>query len=182
MPCRVMYAVLGVVLALFTVPAAGHAQLGGLVKKKAVEKATGKQDTVAVAGKPAKEKCDPSSMVITSDVVDRYLKSLGASEAAQQKLAKEPGKTGAYYSALFKQRAAVKRKAEFDRRRGPDWEKFQALEKRMLSGDTAAIMPYSTFAQSLDPNQVQVPQLEWEDPAEEQRPDRQHDEGGRRVQ
>lgn len=139
-----------------------HAQLGGLVKKKAVEKATGKKDTTATATGKAKPKCDASSLVITSDVVDRYLRGAAAVTAMEAKLAKEPGPTGAYYAAVLKRRALEKRKEDFDLRRGPDWEKHQALEKRLQEGDTTVIMAYATFQQSIDPNSVQLPQVEWE--------------------
>jgi hypothetical protein len=148
---------LALALLLFAVPTA-HAQLGGL-KKKLVDKATGR-DTVA-AGKGA-AKCDASSMVISGDVVDRYLRSLAARDAEIQKLAKEPGKTGAYYSALFKRQAVEKRKAEYDLRRGPDWEKNKALSKRLRSGDAAAAREQAALGESLNPSSVQVPALEWE--------------------
>jgi hypothetical protein len=149
---------------LFVALPDAHAQLGGLVKKKATEKVTGKKDTVATAGaKPAKAKCDASKMVITSDVVDRYLRGFAARDAMEQKLAKEPGPTGAYYAAVFKRQALEKRKLEFDLRRGPDWQKYEALQKRVMEGDTSAITAYATFPQSIDPNSVEIPQLAWED-------------------
>jgi hypothetical protein len=143
------------------VPAA-HAQLGGL-KKKAAEKITGKKDTVAVAGKPAKPKCDGSRMVIDAGVVDRYLKGVAAWDAMEQKLAKEPGPTGAYYAAVLKRRAMEKRKEEFDLRRGPDWKRFEALQNRLTQGDTTVIQEYATFPRTIDPNSVEIPQLAWED-------------------
>jgi hypothetical protein len=158
---RRLSACLAIAVLLMAVPAA-HAQLGGL-KKKAAEKVTGKKDTVATAtARPGKPKCDASSMVITADVVDRYLKGAAAVSAMEQKLAKEPGPTGAYYSALLKRRALEKRKEEYDLRRGPDWEKHQALQKRLQEGDTTVIMAHATFSQSIDPNSVQLPQVEWE--------------------
>jgi hypothetical protein len=153
-------ACLALALLLTAVPVA-HAQLGGL-KKKAVDKVTGK-DTVAVAGKgAAKPKCDASSMVITADVVDRYLKSMAARDAAVQKLAKEPSKTGAYYSAVLKRQAIRKRKAEFDLHRGPDWEKNKAITKRLMAGDTTAAWDLNALSESLNENQVTVPELDWE--------------------
>jgi hypothetical protein len=158
---RLVPAGLALAVLLAGVPVA-HAQLGDLVKKKAVEKATGKKDTTAAAGAKAKPKCDASSLVITADVVDRYLEGAAAVSVMEQKLAKEPGPTGAYYAALLKRRAIEKRKEEFDLRRGPDWEKSQALQKRLQQGDTAAITAYSAFSQSINPNSVEVPQVAWE--------------------
>ena len=133
-----------------------------------MEKVKGK-DTVAVAGKAAKPKCDASSMVITGDVVDRYLKSQAAAGAEMQKLAKEPGKTGAYYSALLQHLAVKRRKAEYDLHRGPDWEKHVALQKRFVSEANAGKDPGPTLredyalTESLNPGRVQIPELEWED-------------------
>lgn len=152
-------ACLALVLLLSALPAA-HAQLGGL-KKKVADKVTGK-DTVAVAGKGAKAKCDASSMVITSDVVDRYLKSWAARDAELHRLAKEPGKTGAYYTAVLKRQAIQKRKTEFDLHRGPDWDKNQAIMKRLMTGDTTAPREAAALEESLNPNQVAVPELDWE--------------------
>jgi hypothetical protein len=157
---RVLYAALGFFLIMSLTPGAAQAQLGGLVKKKAVEKATGKKDTDAA--KPAKPKCDASRMVITSDVVGRYLKGLEARSAMEQKLAKEPGPTGAYYAAVLKRRLIEQRKAEFDLRRGPDWEKHQALQKRLMQGDTAAYSAQAALSQSLNPNSVSLPELDWQ--------------------
>lgn len=159
---RVTCAVLGVVLALFTVPAAGYAQLGGLVKKKAAEKVTGKKDTVGTAATGGQVKCDASKVVITSDLVDRYLKGAAARDAMEQKLAKEPGPTGAYYAALLKRREIEKRKYEFDLRRGPDWEKQVAIQKRLEKGDTAAYSAQYALTQSLDPNKLPLTPPEWE--------------------
>lgn len=159
---RMLHAALGLFLVTSLAPGAAQAQVGGLVKKKAVEKATGKKDTAAAVAKPAKQRCDASKMVITSDVVGRYLKGVDARNAMEQKLAKEPGPTGAYYAAVLKRRLIEKRKAEFDLRRGPDWEKHLAIQKRMMEGDATAVSAYTTLSQSLDPNSVSLPELEWE--------------------
>ena len=59
------------------------------------------------------------SIVITNEVVDCYLKSLSAREAAVQKLAKEPGTTGQYYSAVLQRQAIQKRKDVFEQQQGP---------------------------------------------------------------
>ncbi len=152
---------LALALLLTAVPVA-HAQLGGL-KKKVADKVTGR-DTVAVAGKGGgKVKCDASSMVITADVVDRYLKAYAARDAEILKLAKEPTKTGAYYAALLKRNAIQKRKDEFELRRGPDWEKYKAINKRRSTGDTLAVREQAALSESLDPNSVTLPELAWED-------------------
>ena len=144
---------------LAVVPGA-HAQLGGL-KKKVADKVTGKKpDTTATA--TGKAKCDKSSVVITADIVNRYLKALAARDAEVLKIAKEPGKIGAFYAASFKRREVEHRKQEFDLRRGPDWERYKVLYPKMVHGDQAALRQQSALADSLDPNKVAVPQLDWE--------------------
>jgi hypothetical protein len=148
------------VVLLAVVPAA-HAQLGG-IKKRVVDKATGKQPEQPAAATNAQPKCDPSEMVITKEVVDRYAQAYAVRDAEMQKLAKEPGKTGAYYTALLKRRAVERRKAEYDLHRGPDWEKHQALQKRYMGGDGGAIREEEALSESLNPNRVDVPDLEWE--------------------
>jgi hypothetical protein len=161
---RLQPACLALALLLTAVPVA-NAQFGGL-KKKALDKATGK-DTVATAAK-AKPKCDASSMAITGDVVDRYLKSLAAAGAEMQKLAKEPGKTGAYYSALLQYQAVQKRRAEYDLHKGPDWEKRKALKKRLNSDITSGKDPTATIqedqalTESLNPGRVEIPDIDWQ--------------------
>jgi hypothetical protein len=156
---RSLIACLSLALLLAAVPAA-HAQLGGL-KKKVADKVAGKKpDTTATVA--AKPKCDNSSMVISSDVVDRYLKSLAARDAEMQKLAKEPGQTGAFYSAVLKRQAVERRQAEYELHRGPDWEKNQALQKRLMTGDASAVQEQTALSQSINPHAVEVPELEWE--------------------
>jgi hypothetical protein len=140
--------------------APAYAQVGGIVKK-ATGQVTGKKtDSTPVPA--AKPKCDPSSIVITNNVVDSYLKSLSARDAEVQKLAKAPGATGAYYSAILKRQAIQKRKDEFDLQQGPDWDKYQAIQNRLMAGDTTAIPDQIALSQSLDPSSVQIPQLDWQ--------------------
>lgn len=147
--------------AMLAAPASAHAQFGGL-KKKLKDKVTGKQpDTVAVAGGVTGTKCDKSTMVITSDVVDRYLKGMKARDLELQKIAKEPGPTSAYYAAVARREAIEHRKREFDLRRGPDWERYKVIYPRMAKGDQAAVGQQQALADSLDPSRVEVPELDW---------------------
>jgi hypothetical protein len=150
---------------LLAQPLPATAQFGA-IKKKIVDKAAGKPAEPAAAAKP---KCDNSSAVITSDVVDRYLKALAARDLELQKLAKEPGQTGAYYSALLKRQAVQRRRDEYDLHKGPDWERHKALQKsqqkKMMQGEPTYQEDFQQDAQltqSLDPNQVKLPELEWE--------------------
>jgi len=131
---------LPVCLGLLLLPAAPtHAQVGGIVKKATGQVTAKKTDSTPTPA--AKPKCDPSSIVITNDVVDRYLKSLSAREAAFQKLAKEPGPTGAYYSGILQR---------------------QAIQKRLAAGDTTAVQDQVALFASMDASSVPLPQLDWQ--------------------
>lgn len=147
---------------MLAVPASAHAQFGGL-KKKLKDKVTGKQpDTVAVAGASGGTRCDKSSMVITSDVVDRYLKGMKARDLELQKIAKEPGPTSAYYAAAARREAIEHRKREFDLRRGPDWERYKVIYPKMAKGDQGAMAQQQALMDSLDASRVEVPELDWQ--------------------
>jgi len=139
-----------------------YAQLGGL-KKKVADKVTGKKpDTTVAASTTGKPKCDKSTMLINADVVNRYLKGIAARDAELRKMSKEPGKIGEYYAATFKRQEVAKRKREFDLRRGTDWERYKVIYPKMIKGDQAATRENSALADSLDPNKIQTPELEWE--------------------
>ena len=138
-----------------------HAQLGGL-KKRVADKVAGKKpDTTAAASGTGKARCDKSSMVITSDVVDRYLKGMAARDAEIRKIAREPGPVGAYYAALSKRQDTERRKREFDLRRGADWERYKVIYPKMAKGDQAAAAQQRALMDSLDPNKVVVPEPDW---------------------
>lgn len=143
-------------------PPSANAQLGGL-KKKVAEKVTGKKpDTTVVAGGTGTQaKCDKSTMVITADVVDRYLKGMAARDAEIKRIAREPGPNQAYYAATSRRAAIERRKREFDLRRGPDWERYKVLYPKGVKGDQAAMTQWRALLDSLDPNQVQVPEFDW---------------------
>lgn len=148
---------------LLTIPTAMQAQLGGL-KKKLADKVTGKQPdtTVATGATGSKPKCDKSTLVITGDVVDRYLKALAARTAEIRRIAREPGPVGAYYAAYLKREDIERRKSEFDLRRGPDWERYKVLYPKFAKGDQAAMREQRGLMDSLDASRVEVPELEWE--------------------
>ena len=146
---------------LLVLASPAHAQLGGL-KKKVADKIK-KPDTTAVAGGgKSKPKCDNSSVVITGDVVEGYLKALAARSAEIRKISREPGPFGEYYAASLKREAVQRRKTEFDLRRGPDWERYKGIYLKMVKGDQEALKAQQALADSLDPNKIQVPNLEWE--------------------
>lgn len=147
---------------LLAVAGPGQAQLGGL-KKKIADKVTKKPDTTVVAGTGSgRPKCDKSSIVITGDVVDRYLKGLAARKAEVQKISREPGPIGDYHAASLRRQAVERRKTEFELRRGPDWERYKPLYLKMVKGDQEALKAQQALSDSLDPSRVQVPNLEWE--------------------
>lgn len=147
-------------LALFAAASPAQAQLGGL-KKKLTDKVTKKPDTALVAGGASQAKCDKSTMVITSDVVDRYLKGMAARDAEIKKIAREPGPNQGYFTAVAKREAIEKRKREFDLRRGADWERYKVIYPKMIHGDQAAVQQQHALMDSLDPNKVEVPELDW---------------------
>lgn len=147
---------------MLAAPGSAHAQFGGL-KKKLKDKVTGKvPDTTVVAGPTAGgTKCDKSTMVITSDVVDRYLKGMAARDAEIKKISREPGPNQAYYVAVSRREAVERRKREFDLRRGPDWERYKAIYPRMAKGDQSAVAEQQALADSLDASRIEVPELDW---------------------
>jgi hypothetical protein len=144
----------------------GQAQLGGL-KKKVADRVTGKKDTVAVAGGTSKLKCDKSSRVIASDVVDGYLKALAARDAEIRKMAGEPGKIGQFYAAYQKRKEVARRKEQFDLRLGADWEREKTLFGKYIKGDQAAMQQHQALLDSLDASKIEMPELEWD--AQQQR-------------
>jgi hypothetical protein len=139
-----------------------QAQLGGL-KKKVADKVAGKKPdtTVATTAGSGKPKCDKSSMVITADVVDRYLKGFAAQEAERRRMAREKGPVGEYYAAYFRKQEAEHRKQEFDLRRGNDWERYKVIYPKFVKGDQAAMAQNQALQDSLDPNKVQLPVVDW---------------------
>lgn len=163
---RIITACCSLILTL-AVSSPAQAQLGGL-KKKVTDRVTGKKpDTTAVAGGSSKIKCDKSSRVITSDVVDAYLKALAARDAEFRKMAGESGKIGAFYTAYLKRKEVAHRKEQYDLRVGPDWEKEKVIYGKMVKGDQAAMQQHTALMDSLDANKFPMPELEWE--AQQQR-------------
>jgi len=151
---------LGLALLLLAAAPSAHAQVGGIVKKATGQVTQKKTDSTSAPA--AKPKCDPSSIVITNDVVDRYLKSLSARDAEVQQLAKQPGATGQYYSAVLQRQAIQKRKDVFEQQQGPDFAKYEAIQKRLAAGDTTAVQDQVALFASMDPSSVQIPQLDWQ--------------------
>ncbi len=137
-------------------PAPVSAQLGG-IKKRVTDRVTGRTDTTTKA-----KACDASGLVITADVVDRYIKSFTARDAELTRLAREPGETGRYWTAWLKRREIERRKREYDLHRGPDYQKFRALHARLMTGDAAALQEQQALAEELNPNRVELPDLGWE--------------------
>jgi hypothetical protein len=151
------------VLSWLVLPAAAAAQLGGL-KKKIRDKVPGQQAQPA-QGKTA-PKCDASALVITDDVVARYLKSLAAGDAELAKLAKEPGDVGRYYTAYNRRRAVLRQREEFRLHRRPAWERYRerqkAIYKRLMNGDAKAPNELTALDQEVNPPVPDLPELAWE--------------------
>jgi len=137
-------------------PAPVSAQLGG-IKKRVTDRVTGRTDTTTKA-----KACDASGLLITADVVDRYIKSFTARDAELTRLSREPGETGRYWTAWLKRREIERRKREYDLHRGPDYEKYRALQPRLMKGDAAAQQEQQALAEELNPNRVKLPDLGWQ--------------------
>jgi hypothetical protein len=148
--------------AAIIVPAPALAQVGGLRPKKIVERVTGKTDTTKAAAPAGKPRCDPSKLVITADVVDRYVKSFSARDAELTRMSREPGETGRYWSAVLQRREIERRRDEYNLNRGPDYDKMKAIQARMMRGDTTAITAQLRLSQELEPSRVVVPSISWE--------------------
>jgi len=144
-------------------PAPVFAQLGG-IKKRVADRVAGKPDTTVTA--QAKPKCDATSIVITADLVDRYLESFTAREAELARLARERGETGQYWTAWLKRREIERRQREYKLHRGPDYQKYRAILTRLMSGDTTAAREGGQLEQELDPNRIAVPEVKWETQAQ----------------
>lgn len=152
---------------LFALAAPAQAQLGGL-KKKVADRVTGKKpDTTVTAAGAGKIKCDKSSRVIASDVVEGYLKALAARDREIKKMAGEPGKVGQFYTAYYRRKEVAQRKEQFDLRLGADWEREKTLFPKYIKGDQAAMQQHQALLDTLDVNKIEMPELEWE--AQQQR-------------
>jgi hypothetical protein len=137
-------------------PAPVSAQLGG-IKKRVTDRVAGRTDTTK-----AKPACDASGLVITADVVDRYIKSFTARDAELTRVAREPGETGQYWTAWLKRRDIERRKREYDLHRGPDYQKLRALQARFMGGDASAQREQQALVEELNPNRIELPDLGWE--------------------
>jgi hypothetical protein len=144
-------------LLLLALPAALSAQFGN-IKKKVTDAAKPPATQPAPGAQP---KCDASTLVITPEVVDRYLKALAAGDGEMARLAKQPGDTGKYWSAYLRAQQQQQRKLEFDAHRGPDWQKYQGYQARIEKGDTTAVQPMVAIQRDVDA-QVQMPDVSWE--------------------
>ncbi len=159
-PCLIPMLVL---LSWLIAPTRAAAQLGA-IKKKATEQLPGQQPK-PTGVKPA-PKCDASTIVITTDVADRYLKSLAAGDAELAKLAKEPGEVGHYYT-VYNQRQVIQRQKEDHRlHRRPAWESYhqrrKAIYQRLMKGDMKAQAELEALEQEVNPTLPSLPENAWE--------------------
>jgi hypothetical protein len=138
----------GLTLAVTT---ATHAQIGRI-------RSTVTAVTQPHPAGPAK----PVVIPITAQEVTNYEKALAAMNRERERLARENTPAGRYYAAQFRKEAFNRRVAEYQAKRGPDYEREQQLYARVSRGDTTANEAYSHSHdwQSDDP---QLPQLEWSD-------------------
>jgi hypothetical protein len=152
-------------LALCLAATPADAQFGAL-KKKISKAVTGKSDSAATvsagSGSSGGASCDESDPVVTNELIDGYLRSLAARDAEIRKMAQEDTPTGRYYAAFLKREAAEARLAEYRAGRGPDYARYQELNKKGMAGDAAAMQQAMQVEQELSPERIKLPELEWD--------------------
>jgi hypothetical protein len=63
---------------------------------------------------------------------------------------------------VLQRQAIQKRKDVFEQQQGPDFAKYEAIQKRLAAGDTTAVQDQVALFASMDPSSVQIPQLDWQ--------------------
>jgi hypothetical protein len=111
---------------------------------------------------PAKPKCDISTVVISNEVVTRYLKALDARDAEIRSIAKENSAMGRYYAAMFKQQDEKRRWNDFQAGVGPDYVREQEAFKKAKT-DVNAYKTVVEIEQSVRPSDTKLPETSFED-------------------
>jgi hypothetical protein len=111
----------------------------------------------------AKPKCDISTVVVSNDVVSRYLKSLDARDAEIRSIAKENSAIGRYYAAVLKQQDEKRRWNDYQAGIGPDYAKEQEALKKAKGGDVNGYKVAVEVQRSVQPSDTKLPETSWED-------------------
>ena len=111
----------------------------------------------------AKPKCDMSSVVVSNDVVSRYLKSLNARDAEIRSIAKENSAIGRYYAAVIKQQDEKRRWNDYQAGVGPDYTKEQEALKKAKGGDVNGYRVAVEVQRSVQPSDTKLPETSFED-------------------
>ncbi len=117
------------------------------------------KDQQTTAAKPS---CDISTVVISNDVVSRYLKSLDARDAEIRSISKENSAIGRYYAAVFKQQDEKRRWNDFQAGVGPDYVREQEAFKKAKT-DVNAYKTVVEIENSVKPSDTKLPELSWDD-------------------
>lgn len=134
-------------------PSSLAAQIGGRIRS-----------AVTSAVRPeAQGPTRPIQVPITAEVVANYEKGLAAQVRERERLSHENTPAGRYYAAQFRLAAFERRLAEYRAKRGPDYEREQALYARVARGDTTAAYAFSHSHDWQSQERPQVPELEWSD-------------------
>ena len=117
------------------------------------------KDQQTTAAKPS---CDISTVVISNEVVSRYLKALDARDAEIRSIAKENSAAGRYYAAVLKQQDEKRRWNDFQAGVGPDYAREQEAFKKAKT-DVNAYKTVVEIEQSVKPSETKLPELSWDD-------------------
>src|SRR5258708_40225632 len=72
---------------------------------------------------------------VGEDVVSRYVRALGARDAEIRRVARENTPEGRYFARMLLHDSLARRHAAFRRHFGPDWERYQQLQRVPPSND-----------------------------------------------
>ena len=152
----IRFATCGALVALalgVTVPARAQGILGR-VRDRARQAASGNAQPAAAPH------CDNTTPPITADVATRYIRALQAREDEIRRLAQQNTPVGRYFTAQLINDSMERRKNDLSAQTGPDWDRRQALQQRMMTGDASAAQAMSAQAQELEHRQP-MPQVDW---------------------
>jgi hypothetical protein len=109
----------------------------------------------------ARPHCDNTTPPVTADVVTRYVRALQARDNEIRRLAQQNTPVGRFFAAQLTNDSMERRRNDLDAETGPDWERRQALQQRLMTGDASAAQPMTALAQELD-RRSPMPAVDWD--------------------
>jgi|GEM_PF-693785 len=109
-----------------------------------------------------KPKCDISTVVISNDVVSRYLKSLDARDAEIRTISRENSAIGRYYAAVLKRDEENRRWNDYQAGVGPDYAKEQEALKKAKT-DVTAYRTVVAIQSSMKPSETKLPDVSFDE-------------------